>query len=164
MATALIPLADYTVTSNDAQIDLTSLPTSGYRDLVLTLSVKMTSGITLGLRLNGDSGTNYRSVWAWGKSTGIAGDVYDSNSYRFMGETGNVSTVNFETAELNFFSYRDTGKYKNIITRENQAANIVGFSTCTWYSLSAINSISLFGVGGSSFAPGSRFSLYGVTA
>jgi hypothetical protein len=162
MATAMVPLLDHTLTGSDAQIDITNLPTSGYKDLILLMSVKVTTGITLGLRVNGDSGTNYRAVWAWAKSTGTAGDVYDSNAYRFMGEAGNVSTQEFEVAELNFFNYRDTGKYKNIITRENQGSNITGFSVCTWYSLSAISSISLFGVGGSSFAQGSKFTLYGV--
>lgn len=165
MASAIVPLADYTLSGSDSQIDISSLPTSGYKDLILLLSVKMTTGKTLGLTLNGDTGSNYRAVWAWGKSSTIAGDVYDSTAYRFMGENGNVSTTEFQSAELNFFSYTDTGKYKNIITRENQTADIVGFSTCTWYSFSAITSISLFPVGGgSNFAAGSRFSLYGVTA
>jgi len=158
-------LANYTVPAgNDAEVVFTSIPAS-FRDLVLVCSIKMTVGKTLGITINDDTGSNYSHIWMYGDGSGYSSTSSTNAQYRFMGEISNVSTSDFDFSHTSFQDYSATDKHKTMLTRTNQPSSIVEANAGRWASTNAITKLALAAVGGgSNFAEGSTFALYGIVS
>jgi len=74
------PLATVTLGSTAASVTFSSIPAT-YRDLILIITAQRTgSPVNVGMRFNGDSGSNYSSVFMTGTgSSAISGTVSGTN-------------------------------------------------------------------------------------
>lgn len=160
-----IALANYEVTgSTKASVTFASIPNT-YRDLVLVCSIKMTVGKTLGITINSDTGSNYSAFWMRANGSTASSTTFTASQYRFMGESDNVSTSNFDLSLTNFLDYSATNKHKTILTRNNQTGSFVEAIAGRWANTNAITSLLIQAVGGGSdFAIGSTFALYGIVS
>ena len=81
---------------------------------------------------------------------------------------GNNGTANVFTPVIcNFNNYSNTTTYKTILSRTNHASepsSRVGTQVALWRSTSAITSIEIAEVIGTTWAVGSTFTLYGIKA
>lgn len=151
-----IPLATLTLTGNDSQIDFANIPSS-YKDLVLVMSVGVTSGLVdLDIRVNSDSGSNYSRVYMYGSGSGT--DSASSTATAFRVGLGSASERIL--TRVNFQDYSATDKHKTVLSRSDGA---VGLGTAAyagrWANTNAISTIS---ISGATMTSGSTFSLYGI--
>lgn len=154
-----------TLSQGYATITFSSIP-STYGTLLLVMSnVCQINGRELGIRFNGDTGTNYRyaRLIAEGSSTFTAGT--GSGTYGRIGDSNTSFSGNFVTIP----NYTNTGLYKVAMTEgtandnsstNNRAATYITY----WDSTSAITSLSVVNEAGASFDTNSVFSLYGLKA
>lgn len=167
MPSALVPLANKTLTSTAGTIALTSI-TGSYRDLYIVLNVFTTTGIgQVTCTVNSDTGANYSNVLMEGTGTTASSTAYapgsginfilaDANTY--LSTTPSVIT-------MNFIDYSATDKHKTVLSRFSSTGGSnpgVGASVSRWANTAAITTINFdFG---STLAIGSSIALYGVSA
>lgn len=149
-------IATITLTSSASSITFSSIP-QNYADLILAVNFKLNSDSTVGIRFNGDSGSNYKNLRMFGTGSSAISDTRTLSSADF--ETGNASN-NFNTSIVQIMDYSSTDKYKSVFYRANQ--NIVGAGINSWENTSAITSFEIIASGG--YATGCTFSLYGIEA
>lgn len=160
MASALVPLANVTLGSSASSVSFSSI-TGIYRDLIIvTTAFNTAAGFAdIWARYNGDSGTNYTRVYMFGNGSST-GSGTNSDTVNYLGYSSNVND-NIHTTHI--FDYSATDKHKVNLVRANSASNSAGLYAGRWASTAAITSIT-FGTNGTSFAAGSTFMLYGVSA
>lgn len=151
-----------TLSSATATVSFTSF--SGYTDLFLSTTTKWTGSgdNTFSLRFNSDTSTSNYCV---NRFFGEGGTVYmTSNSSTFSGiGAGRIKSSEWSTNNFDILSYSGTTFYKTIMNQSNSPGTLGGMFSGTWNSTSAITTIALGCFeGGSNFASGSIFSLYGI--
>jgi len=164
MAQALTPLANLTLASTQASITFSSISQS-YRDLILITNISSLSGSPTqqgsNVRFNGDSGSNYHTIYALGNgsSNGAGNESGTSLSWGQFPSTGG-----FDKWEI--LDYSATDKHKIAIGRSNGVNASVWMYVNRWASTAAITSITLNSpdYGSDVFGIGSTFALYGVVA
>ena len=162
------PIATYTVPSAQSSYTFNSIPIT-YTDLVIVAVPATTSGNdNLGMRVgNGsvDTGTNYSVTVITGNGSAAASDR-NTNQTSFLcdyyGSTGATLGNNIKTIQI--MNYSNTTTNKSILVRANRPDSGTDAIVGLWRSTVAINTITLFGRGGSSFATGTTFTLYGIKA
>lgn len=150
-------------------LDFFNIPQT-YTDLILVCqgSAATADGNALAFRLNNDSGTTYSSTNAAGTGTTTPSQRLTNQSIGYAGFAVGWDTTTAEqsTQIIHFFNYSNTTTNKVIVSRSGASlgsypgAEIV---VTSWRNTSAVNRISVF-VNTGSFASGSTFNLYGVTA
>jgi hypothetical protein len=181
MSAGAVPSNEYLITStvltqNEPSITFDVSAFNGvYRHLKLILVQRGTNseaGMQAVLRFNGDSSTSsyaMHSVWGNGSTvstetvtTGLLGGI--APVCRYPGGTSVANT--FGAGELEILDAYSSVKNKVIRNLHGQSSseNRIGISSGLWINTTPISSIYLQPQDGSSFAIGSRFSLYGVTA
>ncbi len=170
MATALVALATTTLASSSATVTFSSLPTSGYRDLVLVMSVRNTTAGTgqdfLDIRFNGDTAGNYAGLRMQGSGTAASSSEQGANNTKIMTgliNEGNTTAGVFSGVNVSIFDYNQTDKHKTTLARSDAPLSTVAAWAGRWASTAAITSITIF-PDNASWAAGSVFSLFGVTA
>lgn len=161
MPSAITPLANLTLSASATGITFSSI--SGlYRDLfiVATYANTVANSDYIGVKINGDTGSNYNAVTMSGSGSSTNSSTYNNSTIGWLtvqgGFEGNLN--------VNFFDYSATNKFKNWISRNNTSGYGVEAVGGQWNSTSAITSINLYSVNGWSFTSGSTFALYGVSA
>ena len=150
MATAgMIALATTTLASSTSSITFSSIPTSGYRDLMLVFEGTVTVNGGVLATINGD--TSVSRVYMYGSDATEAYGTSEGQEVMF------AQTVR-SAARIHFFDYAETDKHKAILSRSG-SANTSFLNAHRWASTSAITSIEL---SNRTFTTGSRFSLYGI--
>lgn len=153
------PLANTTLGSSAASVTFSSISGS-YRDLVF-IATGTTSTITgVIMRFNGDSGSNYSSVFMDGYGSGSPGALTATGGYA---DVAVFSTLQ-ANAIMNIMDYSATDKHKNIIGRQNLTDWGTRAFASRWASTSAITSLTISIAGGPVFAAGSTFTLYGIAS
>ena len=154
MPSALVPLANLTLGSAQASVTFSSIVGS-YRDLYLVIDASGgTAGNNLFCAVNADTSTgNYNYVWMF--SNGSSATCSSGNHY-YLSYDGAITTAHF-------MDYSATDKHKTFIARNDIAASRVRAIANRWANTSAITSLVL-STSGSSFAAGTTFALYGVSA
>lgn len=157
---AFVSLANVTLGSSASSVTFSSI-TGSYRDLVLVISAPMSSGGVFGyLRFNGDSGSNYSAVRMFGSGsttgsdTGLIGASAINFSEFYVEQ--NITTVNI-------MDYTATDKHKTVLSRANAPGNYVFGIAGRWANTAAITSLTV-STSSSTWAAGSTFALYGVSA
>lgn len=152
-----IPLATITLTGTDSSIDFASIPAT-YRDLVLVVQGTTTTGAGLPMRFNGDSGSNYSNVVAYGDGSSTASGSGSGTSF----ELG-YFTTNPAMSIVQIMDYSATDKHKTALIRYGSPAstNITAMRAGRWASTAAITSITLTLTTGS-YSSGTTFSLFGI--
>lgn len=157
-----IPLATITLGSPAASVSFGSIPTS-YRDLVLISHAALTSGTSAILfRFNGDSGSNYPSIYQEASEVGLAGGNINTTAIRPSGNINEASTE-FGIYALNIMDYSTTDKRKSFLLRSNRALYSTIMTVGRWNGTSAVSSVSATPNSGS-WATGSTFNLYGIVS
>jgi hypothetical protein len=159
-------IASNVLTTSASSVIFSSLPSTGYRDLVLVVNVISTlDSIGVRARVNGDTGSNYPMVYMTGNgtSTGSAGAT---QSYIYASANAFADETSRWLGIYNLLDYSATDKHKPILVRSNQTGGTF-FGTeavaVRWANTAAINSIEIYPSSGSWDAT-SSFHLYGIVS
>lgn len=145
------------LTSDQTSINITNIPQT-YRDLLLIVTIPITSAGNPRFRWNGDTGSNYYLTYIDGYGSSYAGgsDVANpSNSLSYTPYNGNQMMI----VRQHIFDYSSTDKNKTSIIRSGSAEGNTSAYHTRWASNSAITSIELFNV---TFPAGTTIRLSGV--
>ena len=162
-------LATVTVPSGGvASIEFTGIP-QGYKHLEIRgISRGATSDDSV-MRLNGDTGANYR----WHYLEGNGSSAYASNSggspstgFYFVRTPNGSSDIsnNFAPSITTITDYSSTTKYKTVKTlggRDSNGSGVVGLWSALYMSTNPITSVTII-VQAGNMAQYSQFALYGV--
>jgi hypothetical protein len=155
------PLANITLGSSASSITFSSIPTSGYRDLILVGDGTLTgTSVGVGLRYNSDSGTNYSSVLMAGNGTSASGAGNTNTNIADVAFFDNTSKMNFITQIMD---YSATDKHKTLLSRSNQGATLVIAYSARWANTAAITSVEVLALT-NAFASGTTLALYGIAS
>jgi len=152
-------LATVTLSSSASSVTFSSIPAT-YRDLVLVANGSETSGTSMSVRVNGDSGSNYSTVFMRGTNTDTAQSqsfANETEGYVIVAAPGNNFTVN-----LSIMDYSATDKHKTMLSRSGYgAATLTEADANRWANTAAITSVQIIDNSGT-FNSGCTFSLYGI--
>lgn len=156
------PLANTTLTGSSATVTFSSINQS-YRDIIATANVKGADGEKIRVSVNSVGSYLYGGIVmeANGSSyTSSAGD----DGYVLIGRSYSpMRSDNFSVVTLNFMDYSQTNKHKSILYRTSNSLQGVFAGAYRAQTNTAVSSI-IFQLEGGSFAAGSTFAIYGVTA
>ena len=165
MARTYEPIATQTVTSAVGTVTFSSIPQT-YTDLVLVSSRQQASAARLYLRFNGDTSSLYSDVWISGEgASAFSGKDSGQSTISIGGIWNGSTTTTWATNITHIMNYTNTTTFKSTLTKD---ANDKGSSGTIeamigmYRSTSAITAVNV--VGGSNFAVGSTFTLYGIKA
>lgn len=150
-------IATTTLGSNQSSVTFSSISGS-FTDLVLIAQGSTTANEGIGLRFNGDTGTNYSNTYMIGNGT-TASSNRDSNDN--IGYVGYFSTGQSNVI-ANIMNYSNTTTFKTALGRGNPT-NLVIARVALWRSTAAITSITVL-PGSGNLVSGSTFTLYGIKA
>ena len=165
MANAMVALANLTLGSAASTVTFASIPAT-YRDLVLVSFVPSLSGSPTAkgayLRLNGDTGSNYNTVYMYGNGSSTGSDPETNSNTLFWGAFPAAGGID----NFTILDYAQTDKHKSTLGRANGNGASTWAYAGRWASTSAVTSIALTSpdTGSDQFAIGSTFSLYGVVS
>lgn len=151
------PLANITLSSSASSITFSSIPGT-YKDLILVMNAKSASGGAQCLvRLNSDSGTNYRYVR-------MVGNGVNTQSFSDTGTGLTLSGVrtDFGTFSHQIFDYSATDKHKVALSWSSIGTHETALRINRWASNSAVNSITLSVVSPNTLDSTSTLALYGI--
>ena len=156
---AYVPLANVTLGSSAANVTFSSISQS-YKDLVLVGNASTTGTAFSGLRVNGDTGTNYNAVQMY---------YFGMQTQNGQARLSLAPAAYFDSAEpwnfvLNLMDYTATNKEKcGLLRADNTSSFGPSAVAFRWLNTSAVTSLTLFG-NNQPWAAGSSFALYGVSA
>jgi hypothetical protein len=159
------------------QIASTTLSTAGtsvtfssiagiYTDLVLVVQASLTANAgDLALQFNGDTATNYSMTYLTGTGSAASSGRETSKAFITCDWNSGVTTSQGNTMHImNIMNYANATTYKTVLARGNGAATGTDAVVGLWRSTSAITSILIKTANTQTFAVGSLFNLYGITA
>jgi hypothetical protein len=159
------PIATQTLGSAASEVIFSSIP-QNYTDLILVMTpkaVSTTNVLTCQVGNNSiDTGSNYSNTYLAGSGTAQSGRY--SNQTFWYASFELLTTGSSQNSIMQFLNYSNSSTYKTSLTRYNEATAGVGAFVNLWRSTSPINIIKLAIAGGTSFAAGSTFTIYGVAA
>lgn len=153
-----------------ASVTFSGLGTSAaaYKHLQIRATVRSTnasSGDTIVLRLNADTGTNYSSHLLYGTGSAVGSFGESSATYiRALWSSGSSSSSNvFGAGVVDILDFSNTSKNKTVRgLTGNYGESQIRLTSGAWLSTSAATSITIFSANGANLDTGSRFSLYGL--
>ena len=157
------PLATVTLASAASSVSFGSIPAT-YRDLVLVITGSASVDNTFGMIFNGDTGTNYSYVDAFGNGSSPSSAA--STDTRFLLTVNGTFGAGNHQFNTQIMDYSATDKHKTGMTRNALSGSVfpgAGMIAARWASTAAITSMSIF-PGSGQLNTGSTFSLYGVIA
>lgn len=158
------PLANLTLSASASSVTFSSI-SQAYRDLVLVVTGTSTAGDTLAVRLNNDTNaSNYFWVYMMGNGASAASGTNSGFNYWQLQNNSQFDSTNRGQAVINIMDYSATDKHKTGLSRSDFPAYSTEAFASRYASTTAISTIRVFLIGGSSFAAGSTFALYGVIA
>ena len=164
---AYTALANVTLGSSAATVTFSSI-SQAYRDLVLVISGTKTtsSGDFVNVEINANTtAANYSQIAMEGNGSSTwSGSA--SGSYAFV--TNGLNNPTFSNSQVantvfQFMDYSATDKHKTVLVRGNKADAAVTAVANRFASTSAITQLKVM-LYADSFATGSTFALYGVSA
>ena len=149
-----------------SSISFSSIP-STYKHLQVRWIARDTTnnlGYAL-LRFNSDSSANYSYHTLYGDGSTVGVDTGTSQTYGVAGLYGGTSNI-FAANVLDILDYADTNKYKTNRVLDgfdvNGAGGYLEFTSSSWRSTAAVNSLTIQTQAGKTFAQYSHFALYGI--
>ena len=151
-------LGNQVLTTSAASITFSSIP-GGHKDLVLIIEEKPASGTTnYQLRFNGDTGSNYSGLLAYGDGTSAAS--FTTTTLNLMAYGGDSSMKALVKAQIQ--DYSATDKHKTVLARADRANQVSSMMAGRWASTSAITSLEIRTTTADNYGVGSTFRLLGV--
>tara|TARA_R110000868_G_scaffold400297_1_gene674583 strand:- start:182 stop:676 length:495 start_codon:yes stop_codon:yes gene_type:complete len=155
------PISSTTLGSSQTNLTFSSIPGT-YTDLIIIYQAKSsTTGFDAYMRFNADAGANYSATYASGNGSAGESGRQANNTGILLDNYGAVFTTAFNMTRINVMNYANTTTYKTALMRSDYAASGTDMIVGMWRNTAAITSITIVG---SSFATGSTFTLYGITA
>jgi hypothetical protein len=145
-------------------ITLSSIPAT-YTDLRLVLvPIGAAGGVFVGLRFNGDTGSNYSHTYLRGSgSAASSGSETSATRLLIMSVAVDLDTTSPSLSTTDIFSYAGS-TFKTSLTQGNLDKNGSGDVTSfvnLYRSTAAINSLTILGLN-DNFATGTTATLYGI--
>jgi hypothetical protein len=158
-------IATATGTGSSGTITISSIPAT-YKHLQLRwMPTNTTSGQTIYMRVNSDTGANYAKHLLVGTGTAAsASGTASTTSIEIEGNNIGSGTTYPACGIIDIIDYASTTKYKTIRSIAGFDANGSGevdIVSGLWMNTSAITSITIF-VGTGNFTTSSTFALYGI--
>lgn len=156
-------IASNTLSSNATSITFSSIPNT-YRDLIVVITARQTSGTGQNqLRFNG-SGSGYSNVSMEATGTAAQSGGGDGMSWLYVNINNGDLDGSFTTTIVQIFDYATTDKFKPALSRGNNlgSGTSVGANAHRWSNTSAIDTILCQASG--TYASGSSFHLYGIVS
>lgn len=152
-------LNQITLAASSSSVTFSSLP-QNYGDLVLVVQGTASTSAGLPMRFNGDTGSNYSNVVAYGDGSSAASGSGSGTSF----EIG-YFTTNPAMCTAQFIDYSAIDKHKAVLIRYGSpaASNISAMRAGRWASTAALTSITLSTTTGT-YSSGTTFYLYGLVA
>jgi hypothetical protein len=154
-----------------SSVTFTNLPTTGFTDLKIVTSTRLTGATTFNVTkvtFNGDTTTsNYAFQQLYGTGSGAGGAGSGAQPYSDYSEGTSYTANTFTNSEIYIPNYRGAAlkNYTNDAVTENAAtSSIASFFATKWNNTNAINSITLTPDGSFSYAAYSTFAIYGIAA
>lgn len=164
MASTYTPIATTTLGSATAFYTFSSIPGT-YTDLIVAVNTSTSSsGQSVGMQFNGDTGNNYSSTDLVADASAPAcGRTSGTSFIRIVGRGIGTSTTLKDSSITHIPNYSDTSAYKSTL---NHSTVLLGVSLCVarWANTAAITSIKVFGESGTNLIAGSTLTLYGIAA
>ena len=159
------PIATQTLTSASATVTFSSIPAT-YTDLVLVTSSKkdVATAANEAIRFNSDTGSNYSYTLIEGTGSAAQSGRATNATSIALDDSALVDNSGFRPAIVSIQNYSNSTTYKTILSRANNASRGVDAMVGLWRNTAAITSVSIILQGGTSFAIGSTFTLYGIKA
>jgi len=169
---AYVSLARVTVSSATSAVEITSIPTTGYRHLEVrgtwVADPAVTGGSSLRFQANGNTGNNYFSHYNYGNGSDMSGGNYSeiasgAVAYRSSNTQGSYDGTAFV---LKIPDYVSTTKKFSFQSIEGRAADSPGnhaeYNSGVYFVTgSAITSLKFFSLTGN-IGANSQFSVYGI--
>jgi hypothetical protein len=157
-------IATTTATGSTTSVTLSSIPGT-YTDLVLILQGGPgSSGNSLYVQINSDTGSNYSTTDIWGDGTNAeSGRTTSATFIRILGRGIGASNNLSNSSITSFMNYSNTTTYKTLLNRSNPASAGATATVGLWRSTSAITSLTVTSESGNLIS-GSTFTLYGIKA
>lgn len=178
MATTYEPLVSASLSSAGTSITVSSIPTTGYTDLVVVINhlayyasgTYLTGGLQVG---NGsiDTATNYSNTYLYGDGTTAGSSYTNTNAYVRYIDIPATPTDNGSRGSviINIMNYANTSYKKTMLIRSNSVQSSTGTNmlrtfSATWQGTSAINTIKFTNIDGTNFYAGTTIAVYGIKA
>ena len=162
-------IATQTLGSSTATVTFSSIPAT-YTDLVAILSVRGATAANSGgalFTVNNDTSSLYSNTRLYATNTAVASIRESAQSQTRLGEIvwNSATSGIFSVCTIHFMNYSNTTTFKTFLTRNSSVTTdtLIDQFVELYRSTSAINRID-FNCGGSNFATGSTFTLYGIKA
>lgn len=160
------PIATTTIANSTTTTVTFSSISSSYTDLRIVLRYGAVTSMFLGMRLNGDTGTNYSSQRLIANGSTVTSSSSTNQSYIAIEPNYSPTSTLPALATIDLFSYTNN-TFKTVLTTGNSDINGSGGLSRragNWRSTSAVNSITLYDVTSTSnyFTSGSTITLYGI--
>jgi hypothetical protein len=155
-------IASTTLGSAASSVTFSSIAAT-YTDLVLVMSGTSTSSApsTL-LQFNSDTASNYSYTYLTGNGTAASSGRASTQTSITVSYNGAIaSSPNSNIVQI--MNYANTTTNKTVLSRANQTQYGTDAIVGLWRSTAAINAITLT-LTSSTYAAGSTFNLYGITA
>jgi hypothetical protein len=163
MPNALKALANTTLTTTTSSVAFTGI-SQAYKDLYLVCEFTNAVADNDFMKVNfNSSGANYNITRMTSDGSSATTQNFSNFSVGLMSVAGGFQLTS-GNCTATFFDYSATDKHKNYITQNGTSNKGSEVITGRWGDNSAITSITLGSLNGWSFASGSTFALYGVSA
>jgi hypothetical protein len=158
-------IASYTVTTAQANVEFTSIP-STYTDVLVIGSCRLTratNGGALNVNFNG-SASNFtgRNAWGTGSATSSGTDVALVALVPGANTTANTFS-NFQLYVPNYAGSTNKSWSSDFVSENNATAGYDGIVAGLWSQTAAINAIKFIDNGAGNIDVNSTFYLYGVS-
>lgn len=157
------------ITTNTASVTFASLNTTAaaYKHLQLRIVDRSSASLNsqVGIRFNGDSGSNYSEHQIKGNGSSISTYGVGANNFAPMGTTveSGAAANAFGARIIDILDFSQTTKNKTIreIAGAAVSPNNIAMHSAAWYNTAAVTSMEVF-MNLGNFVQYSRISLYGI--
>lgn len=162
-------IGEYTTSVATASVTFSNIPQTGYTDLKILMSGRLTTSgydgtpwVIGNITLNSTLITTGRLVFGTGSATGS-----DTNPYAaFISDTDATANVfgSFEMYLPNYMSSANKSVSVDVVTENNGTASLIGMQALSSTVSVPVTSIKLDAHGSGAYAAGSTFYIYGIAA
>jgi hypothetical protein len=156
-----------TLSSAQSSVSFSSIPTTlngkTLRDLVLVITPRVTAEAGWTIRFNGDSGSNYNLVAAFGQGSGTISNTANSQQQMQLG-IGNLTattTLGEVSYILQIMDYAQD-KHKSILGRGDKYNGAALMHAGRWANTNAISSLTIALTNSANIDTGATFTLFGI--
>jgi len=165
-----VAIAKTVLTSDQLSVEITGIP-STYTDLLLVgngrADYAASTARQIRLIINGDTGTNYSKIQAYGNGATVSNEIASSTANMNFFSVAADSTTSNTFGSFEFYIPNYTGSTNKPIssTLVNENNSTTGYDTMAaglWRNSAAITSLKLDFQAGNNFKSGTSIWLYGI--